>query len=55
MRAAGRPADLVDAVLPAQAKMIDDPEPVNDEVERLTGTPARSFRTWGQDHVADFR
>ncbi|MET8967051.1 NAD(P)H-binding protein [Streptomyces hydrogenans] len=55
MRAAGWPADLVDAVLPAQAKMIDNPEPVNDEVERLTGTPARSFRAWAQDHVADFR
>ncbi|MFB7344498.1 NAD(P)H-binding protein [Streptomyces hydrogenans] len=55
MRAAGWPADLVDAVLPAQAKMIDNPEPVNDEVERLTGTPARSFRAWAEDHVADFR
>ena len=55
MRAAGWPADLVDAVLPAQAKMIDNPEPVNDEVERLTGTPARSFRAWAQDHAADFR
>ncbi|MFJ6410209.1 NAD(P)H-binding protein [Streptomyces hydrogenans] len=55
MRAAGWPADLVDAVLPAQAKMIDNPEPVNDEVERLTGTPARSFRAWARDHVADFR
>ncbi|MFB7513780.1 NAD(P)H-binding protein [Streptomyces sp. NPDC056144] len=55
MRAAGYPADLVDAVLPAQAEMLDRPEPVNDEVERITGAPARSFREWAVDHAADFR
>ncbi|WP_030670626.1 NAD(P)H-binding protein [Streptomyces sp. NRRL B-1347] len=55
MKAAGYPAELVEAVLPAQAKMIDHPEPVNDEVERITGTPARSFREWAVDHAADFR
>lgn len=55
MKAAGYPAELVEAVLPAQAEMIDDPEPVNDEVERITGTPARSFRAWAVDHAADFR
>ncbi|MFJ5834879.1 SDR family oxidoreductase [Streptomyces sp. NPDC093089] len=55
MKAAGYPAELVDAILPAQARMLDDPEPVNDEVERLTGTPARSFREWAADHAADFR
>ncbi|MFD3532798.1 NAD(P)H-binding protein [Streptomyces sp. NPDC058664] len=55
MKAAGYPAELVEAILPAQAKMLDDPEPVNDEVERITGTPARSFREWAVDHAADFR
>ncbi|MGW6392294.1 NAD(P)H-binding protein [Streptomyces sp. NPDC055103] len=55
MRAMGWPAELVDAVLPAQAKMIEEPEPVNDEVERITGTPARSFREWAVDHAEDFR
>jgi uncharacterized protein YbjT (DUF2867 family) len=54
MRAAGRPAELVEAVLPAQVEMLDDPEPVNNEVERITGTPARSFREWAVDHAADF-
>ncbi|MGW1998299.1 hypothetical protein ACWCPW_50350, partial [Embleya sp. NPDC001921] len=29
-------------------------EPVNDEVERITGSPARSFREWAVDHAADF-
>ncbi|MFJ2740317.1 NAD(P)H-binding protein [Streptomyces sp. NPDC087440] len=55
MKAAGYPAELVEAIVPAQAKMLADPEPVNDEVERITGTPARSFREWARDHAADFR
>ncbi|MGW6539257.1 NAD(P)H-binding protein [Streptomyces sp. NPDC055051] len=55
MRAAGYPAELVEAVLPAQAGMLDAPEPVNDEVERITGSPARSFREWAVDHAPDFR
>ncbi|MFJ9428390.1 NAD(P)H-binding protein [Streptomyces sp. NPDC101490] len=55
MKAAGYPAELVEAVLPAQVRMLDDPEPVNGEVERITGTPARSFREWAVDHAADFR
>ncbi|MFJ3438982.1 NAD(P)H-binding protein [Streptomyces cyaneofuscatus] len=55
MKAAGYPAELVEAVLPAQAEMLDNAEPVNDEVERITGTPARSFQEWAVDHAADFR
>ncbi|MFF8382135.1 NAD(P)H-binding protein [Streptomyces kanasensis] len=55
MKAAGYPAELVEAVLPAQAQMLHKPEPVNDEVERITGIPARSFREWAVDHAADFR
>lgn len=55
MKAAGYPAELVEAVLPAQAEMLGNPEPVNDGVERITGTPARSFREWVVDHAADFR
>ncbi|TXS44325.1 NAD(P)H-binding protein [Streptomyces sp. t39] len=55
MKAAGYPAQLVEAVLPAQAQMLGDPEPVTDEVERITGTPARSFQQWAVDHAADFR
>ncbi|MDY0811742.1 SDR family oxidoreductase [Kitasatospora purpeofusca] len=55
MRAAGYPAELVAAILPAQAAMLDHPEPVNDAVERITGIPARSFGEWAVDHAADFR
>ncbi|QKW07878.1 NmrA family NAD(P)-binding protein [Streptomyces sp. NA04227] len=54
MKAAGYPAELVEAVLPAQAGMIGNPEPVNEEVERITGSPARSFQEWAVDHAADF-
>ncbi|MEV6248655.1 NAD(P)H-binding protein [Streptomyces sp. NPDC051742] len=54
MKAAGYPAELVEAVLPVQAKMLDNPEPVNGEVERITGTPARTFQEWATDHAADF-
>lgn len=55
MKAAGYPAELVEAMVPAQAAMLDHPEPVNDEVERITGIPARTFRQWVVDHAADFR
>ncbi|MEV2254089.1 NAD(P)H-binding protein [Streptomyces sp. NPDC050147] len=55
MKAAGYPAELVEAVVPAQAEMLDNPEPVNDEVERITGAPARSFQEWAVDHASDFR
>ncbi|MEU7298140.1 NAD(P)H-binding protein [Streptomyces exfoliatus] len=55
MKAAGYPAELVKAVLPVQAKMLDNPEPVNGEVERVTGTPARTFQEWAVDHATDFR
>ncbi|MFC7449388.1 NAD(P)H-binding protein [Rhodococcus daqingensis] len=55
MKAAGYPVELVEAVMPAQAEMLNNPEPVNDGVERITGTPARSFRQWAVDHAADFR
>jgi uncharacterized protein YbjT (DUF2867 family) len=55
MKAAGYPAELAEAVVPAQAEMLANPEPVNDEVQRITGTAARSFRQWAVDHAADFR
>ncbi|MGW5864607.1 NmrA family NAD(P)-binding protein [Streptomyces sp. NPDC055239] len=55
MKAAGYPAELVEAIVPAQAEMLANSEPVNDEVERITGTPARSFQEWAVDHAADFR
>lgn len=34
--------------------LVDSPERVTDDVERVTGRPARSFAEWAHDHVDDF-
>jgi uncharacterized protein YbjT (DUF2867 family) len=36
------------------ASLVTDPEPVTDDVERVTGHPARPFGEWARDHAADF-
>jgi uncharacterized protein YbjT (DUF2867 family) len=36
------------------ASLVDHPEPVTDGVSRVTGHPARTFRSWAADHAADF-
>ncbi len=36
------------------AHLIDQPELVTDTVEKITGTRARTFRDWAQDHAGDF-
>nr|WP_216853660.1 NAD(P)H-binding protein [Phytoactinopolyspora halotolerans] len=45
----------VDTALRAWADMVDNPEPVTDTVEQVTGRPARTFRQWAIDHADDFR
>jgi uncharacterized protein YbjT (DUF2867 family) len=35
--------------------LVDNPEPVTNTVEALTGRPARTFREWAADHADDFR
>jgi uncharacterized protein YbjT (DUF2867 family) len=52
---AGQPAAVVDGLLAAHAALVVNPELVNDTVEQLTGTPARTFAEWAADHAADFR
>jgi uncharacterized protein YbjT (DUF2867 family) len=47
-------ATFVDAALSGWAKMVDRPEGVTHTVEEITGAPARTFRQWAQEHVADF-
>jgi uncharacterized protein YbjT (DUF2867 family) len=47
-------ADIVASIIAGQATMIENPEPVTDTVELLTGRPAVSFAQWARDHVADF-
>lgn len=46
---------IVDHMLAAWSDMTDHPEPVTDTVEKLTGTPAHTFRRWAFDHTDDFR
>ncbi|WP_441248377.1 NmrA family NAD(P)-binding protein [Kitasatospora sp. McL0602] len=46
---------FVAARLEAWAAFVDSPERVTDTVARLLGRPARTFRSWAQDHAADFR
>ncbi|MFF2076773.1 NAD(P)H-binding protein [Kitasatospora sp. NPDC058162] len=55
MLARGWPAEAVDGILRAQARMVTDPLPSTDTVEQVTGTPARTFRTWATDHADAFR
>jgi uncharacterized protein YbjT (DUF2867 family) len=46
---------FVDASLGHWASLVDNPEPVTDTVQRITGKPARTFAQWAVDHADDFR
>ncbi|MFI9100231.1 NmrA family NAD(P)-binding protein [Streptomyces fildesensis] len=48
-------ATFVNARLEAWRSFVDTPERVTDTVEQLLGRPARTFRSWAQDHADDFR
>jgi len=48
------PEWVMDAVVGYWAHTDGVPAPITDEVERITGVPARSFKQWAADHVADF-
>ncbi|GII01363.1 NAD(P)H-binding protein [Planobispora takensis] len=54
MLAAWGDASAVDGMLRGWARMAEEPEVVTAAVEEITGTPARTFREWAADHVADF-
>ncbi|GAA3761260.1 uncharacterized protein YbjT (DUF2867 family) [Spinactinospora alkalitolerans] len=51
----GWPGEVVDGILNAQADMAAASEPVTSTVEKVTGTPARTFAQWAADHADDFR
>jgi len=55
MLAAGWDPAFVETALDAWAAMVDTPERVSPDVERITGRPARTFAEWARDHAADFR
>lgn len=50
----GNPA-FTDSALATWAALVTEPEPVTRTVEEITGVPARTFRQWAGDHIADFR
>ncbi|MEU7434781.1 hypothetical protein AB0B07_28700 [Streptomyces sioyaensis] len=51
----GFPDAFVDALLDGHAGMLAAPRPVTTgTIETVTGTPARTFRDWVADHIADF-
>lgn len=45
---------FADATLAYYASLVTDPERVSDDVERITGHPARPFARWAADHREDF-
>jgi uncharacterized protein YbjT (DUF2867 family) len=48
------PEWVMDAVIGYWVHSDGVPSPLTGEVERITGAPARSFKQWAADHVADF-
>jgi uncharacterized protein YbjT (DUF2867 family) len=46
---------FVEGALAYWASLVEEPEPVTNTVEAVTGVPARTFREWAEDHVIDFR
>lgn len=48
------PDSFVDVLLDGYAKMLDEPPiELTDTVERVTGSPARTFRQWVLDHACE--
>ncbi|BBJ41614.1 nucleotide-diphosphate-sugar epimerase [Streptomyces antimycoticus] len=47
--------EMADSLLRVFAELVDRPQAVSPEVERITGRPGRTFAQWVEDHVADFR
>jgi uncharacterized protein YbjT (DUF2867 family) len=50
----GAPDALVNAIVTGQRSLVDTPEPVFDDVEKVLGRPALTFARWARDHAADF-
>jgi uncharacterized protein YbjT (DUF2867 family) len=50
----GDPA-VVETSIAHWSSLVDTPERVSDDVVRVTGNPARTFRQWADDHAGDFR
>ena len=49
------PAPVIKMLMDAWAAASGQPALVTSTVERIKGTPARTFLDWARDHAADFR
>ncbi|UFR05085.1 NAD(P)H-binding protein [Streptomyces sp. Go40/10] len=49
------PPQMLERLLQSFAETVGVPPEITDTVERLTGTPARTFAQWARDHAGDFR
>ncbi|GAA1104357.1 MULTISPECIES: NAD(P)H-binding protein [Streptomyces violaceusniger group] len=47
--------EMADSLLRVFAELVDRPQTVSPEVERITGRPGLTFAQWVEDHVAAFR
>ncbi|ASQ96435.1 NAD(P)H-binding protein [Streptomyces sp. 11-1-2] len=47
--------EMADSLLRVFAELVDRPQAVSPEVERITGRPGRTFSQWVEDRVAAFR
>ena len=54
LEAEGLPPKYARAIVEAHGQMEAEPEQVSPAVEEITGRPARTYREWVADHVADF-
>ena len=48
------PPFVTDMLLSAYAAAVGQPAYVTSTVAQVTGTPARTFKTWASDHSSDF-
>lgn len=55
LRDQGWTPEFIEGGLAHWARIVDEPEPVTDTVEKLTGAPARSFAQWANEHADAFR
>ena len=51
----GWPEAFAESALSYWESLVTHPEPVTNDVEQVTGTPARTFRRWVEDHADAFR
>ncbi|MGW3195180.1 SDR family oxidoreductase [Streptomyces sp. NPDC001118] len=48
------PAEALERLLRIYEESVGEPPEITGTVEKLTGTPARTFAQWARDHTADF-